>query len=324
MCSIVPASIGITLYPDDGESIGDLMRNADTAMYHAKESAGRNGIEFFTAGDECRRRRSGWSSRSDLRAGAGGTASSSCTTSRRWSTPSAGRWLASRPCCAGAIRSAALISPLKFIPIAEEIGLIERIGAWVIDGPAARSPPGTALAASGIRVAVNLSAHQLRSRELASEVARRAGAPRPVAAEALELEITESVAMDDPEQAIGQLHALRDLGVTLAIDDFGTGYSSLAYLKLLPIQVLKIDRAFVSDIETDANDAAICAATIALATSLGLKVVAEGVETEAQRAFLVGQGCDILQGYLFGKPEPADRCVGVGAGSSAGLVPSFP
>jgi EAL domain-containing protein (putative c-di-GMP-specific phosphodiesterase class I) len=111
--------------------------------------------------------------------------------------------------------------------------------------------------------------------------------------------------MDDPERAIVQLQALRDSGVELAIDDFGTGYSSLAYLKLLPIHTLKLDRAFVRDIETDENDAAISAATLALARNLGLRVVAEGVETEAQRVFLASHACHLLQGYLFGKPEPA-------------------
>jgi len=152
-------------------------------------------------------------------------------------------------------------------------------------------------------MAVNLSAHQLRSpglQALVRETLDRYG----LRGEDLELEVTESVAMAEPERAIGQLLALRKQGVRLAIDDFGTGYSSLAYLKMLPVQTLKLDRAFVSDIESDADDAAICAATLALAHSLGLKVVAEGIETEGQRDFLLQHRCDIFQGYLYGRPEP--------------------
>jgi EAL domain-containing protein (putative c-di-GMP-specific phosphodiesterase class I) len=115
--------------------------------------------------------------------------------------------------------------------------------------------------------------------------------------------------MENPERAIGQLQALRDLGIQLAIDDFGTGYSSLAYLKRLPIQVLKLDRTFVRDIETDPSDAEISAATLALAHNLGLKVVAEGVETEAQRAYLIQHQCDFMQGYLFSEPLPAEEAL---------------
>ncbi len=297
------ASIGVTVYPDDGESIGDLMRNADTAMYHAKDM-GRNGIQFFTASMSAQAaERLGLEGdlREALDAGqfelhyqpqvdAASGSTGGYEALLRWHHPQRG-----------------FVSPVKFIPVAEDIGLIERIGAWVIDTACRQLAAWHANGCPGLRVAVNLSARQLRSSELVSHV-RDALARHALDPAALELEITESVAMSDPEQAIGQLHALRAIGVTLAIDDFGTGYSSLAYLKMLPIQVLKIDRAFVSDIETDANDAAICAATIALAKSLGLKVVAEGVETGAQREFLVGHGCDILQGYLFGKPEAADRC----------------
>jgi EAL domain-containing protein (putative c-di-GMP-specific phosphodiesterase class I) len=155
-----------------------------------------------------------------------------------------------------------------------------------------------------LRVAVNLSARQLRNTELIHTVAqalRETGVPPQL----LELEITESAVMDNPEEAIKILQALKRMGVTLAIDDFGTGYSSLAYLKLFPIDHLKIDRSFVRDIERDPNDAAIAFSTIALAHSLGLKVVAEGVETREQLAMLQQNGCDEVQGYFFSRPLAA-------------------
>jgi len=297
------ASIGVTLYPDDGASIGELMRNADTAMYHAKDG-GRNAVQFFTPSMNtvaAERLALEGDLRAALDAGefelhyqpqvdAAGGRTVGYEALLRWRHPRQG-----------------LISPLKFVPIAEETGLIEPIGAWVIDTACRQLAAWRSAGRCDFRVAVNLSARQLRSSTLVAEV-RDALSGHALDPGALELEVTESVAMSDPERAIGQLHALRAVGVTLAIDDFGTGYSSLAYLKMLPIQVLKIDRAFVADIENDPNDAAICAATVALAKSLGLKVVAEGVETGAQREFLVARGCDMLQGYLFGKPEPADCC----------------
>ncbi|MCX8017652.1 MAG: EAL domain-containing protein, partial [Rhodocyclaceae bacterium] len=198
-----------------------------------------------------------------------------------------------------------LIPPAKFIPLAEETGLIEPLGAWVLDEACRQRAAWKAAGIRDVIMAVNLSAHQLRSPDLVGLV-RETMARHGLAAGELELEITETVAMTHPERAIGQLKALRDLGVHIAIDDFGTGYSSLAYLKHLPLDVLKLDKSFVADIENDESDAAICAATVALAHSLGLKVVAEGVETEAQRDFLVHfHRCDKLQGYLFGKPMPA-------------------
>lgn len=199
------------------------------------------------------------------------------------------------------------VSPLKFIPIAEESGLIEALGAWVLRQACQQVAHWKSIGIHGVRMAVNLSAHQLRSRQLVDTV-REAMHAHGVQAGELELEITESAVMKDPQAAIDTLQQLRDLGVHLAIDDFGTGYSSLAYLKLLPVDVLKIDRSFVKDIETDRNDAAICASILALAKSLGLKVVAEGVETAAQRDFLDSHGCDYLQGYFFAKPQPAALC----------------
>lgn len=153
-------------------------------------------------------------------------------------------------------------------------------------------------------MSVNLSAHQLRSPGLVDHVGTIM-AKHGTSDGTLVLEISESVAMHNPERAIGQLTGLRKLGVRLAIDDFGTGCSSLAHLKLLPIETIKLDRTVVGNIECDENSAAISAATLALAHHLGLKVAAEGVETEAQREFLVAHQCDLLQGYLLGKPLPA-------------------
>ena len=161
---------------------------------------------------------------------------------------------------------------------------------------------------TGLTVAVNISAHQLRSPDLLQVVTQALKENRLEGAD-LELEITESAAMEDPEACIAQLNALGRLGVRLSIDDFGTGYSSLSYLKRLPVHSLKLDRSFVRDIETDPNDVAICAATIALAHSLGLTVVAEGIETAAQHEFLQSQHCDYFQGYLFGRPMPASEAL---------------
>jgi len=294
-------SIGIALFPQDGEDVDSLMKNADTAMYAAKEQ-GRNNIQYFNAamtaraGDRLELER-------DLRRALDEQQfelyyqpqvrtrdASVCGVEAliRWHHPTRG-----------------LVSPALFIPLAEETGLILPLGRWVIEQACRQRALWRQQGLEHLRVAVNLSAHQLREPALVAQV-QAAMQANQLCGEDLELEVTESVAMSDPQAAIEQLQALRALGLSLAIDDFGTGYSSLAYLKRLPIQVLKLDREFVRDIETDPNDAAISAATLALAHSLGLQVVAEGVETPAQRDFLAAHQCDVLQGYLFGKPEPAD------------------
>ncbi|MBW7900383.1 MAG: EAL domain-containing protein [Rhodocyclaceae bacterium] len=293
-------SIGISMFPFNGEDADALMKNADAAMYHAKEK-GRNNFQFFSPAMTAAATERMELER-DLRialeegqyelhyqpqvcAGSGRVCGVEALI--RWRHPERG-----------------LIPPLKFIPIAEESGAIEAIGAWVLQEACRQRARWRAEGIDELRVAVNLSAQQLRSPSLVAQV-RDAMAAHGIGPGELELEVTESTAMDDPERAIGQLQALRDIGVELAIDDFGTGYSSLAYLKMLPIHTLKLDRAFVRDIETDENDAAISAATLGLARNLGLRVVAEGVENEAQREFLSRHGCDLLQGYLFGRPEPA-------------------
>ncbi len=294
-------SIGIAIYPSDGDDGPTLMKNADTAMYHAKE-LGRNNVQYFTAAmNAAASERLGLENdlHHALRNGglrldyqpqvraADGT-SFGVEALARWDHPELGS-----------------IPPLKFIPIAEESGLIEALGNWVLEEACRQLAAWRAEGIDDLRVAVNLSAQQLRSPELVHAVEallRRHG----LDGADLELEITESVAMENPERAIGQLQALRDLGIQLAIDDFGTGYSSLAYLKRLPIQVLKLDRTFVRDIETDPSDAEISAATLALAHNLGLTVVAEGVETAGQRDYLLRHQCDFMQGYLFSAPLAAE------------------
>ncbi|MHB1360052.1 MAG: putative bifunctional diguanylate cyclase/phosphodiesterase [Rhodocyclaceae bacterium] len=295
------ACIGIAVFPADGADAATLLQHAAAAMYAAKENTHAN-IQFFDAAMNLHalaRLELETDLRGALEAGqlelhyqpqvtAGDGRIRGFEALLRWRHP---------------LRD--FVSPVDFIPIAEESGLIEPIGAWVLDSACRQLADWRAEGIAGLRMAVNLSARELRSSDLVERV-RTVLDRHGIQASQIEIEVTESVAMDDPERGIERLRQLHALGVTLAIDDFGTGYSSLAYLKLLPIHVLKIDRAFVRDVETDANDAAICAATIALAHTLGLKVVAEGIETEAQRHVLATvQGCDYLQGYFFGRPAPA-------------------
>jgi EAL domain-containing protein (putative c-di-GMP-specific phosphodiesterase class I) len=200
------------------------------------------------------------------------------------------------------------VSPNRFIAIAEETGLIQPLGDWVFWETCRHV---RALHQSGIRdirVAINISAQQLRHENLPL-VIHGALACYELEANDIELEITETAAMQNPEVTLAILNQLSDMGIVLAIDDFGTGYSSLAYLKHMPIKRLKLDRSFVKDLETDINDAAICSATIALGHNLGMELVAEGVETAHQRDFLANIGCDVLQGFLYSKPLPADEVV---------------
>jgi EAL domain-containing protein (putative c-di-GMP-specific phosphodiesterase class I) len=293
-------SIGIAQFPADGDDADTLMKNADTAMYHAK-SAGRNNFQFFEpAMNEASAER--LLLEDGLRTAIAKRELSlhyqpqlDLPTGRvvgleallRWHHPVMG-----------------MVPPLKFIPVAEDTGQIEAIGLWVLEQALTQIAVWRMAGHDDLRIAVNLSAHQLRDGQFTERVSQALllhGLP----GDALELEITESVAMRDPAHTAELLRQLRRHGVALAIDDFGTGYSSLAYLKQLPLSCLKLDRSFVMDIESDPNDAAICTATIQLAHSLGLGVVAEGVETSVQLEFLRRLGCDIVQGYFISKPLPA-------------------
>ena len=302
-------SIGISLYPIDGSDPGTMLRNADTAMYHAK-SAGRNNHQFYTARmNEAAGER--LAMENELRQAIAAISPASSEFSLHFQPQVetvSGRVLGVEALLRWNNAKFGQVSPMRFICIAEETGLIQPLGDWVIWETCRLIRVMKQQDISGIRVAINISAQQLRHENLLLLV-RGALACYDLLPEDIELEVTESTAMENPEMTLSILDQLAAMGIVLAIDDFGTGYSSLAYLKHLPIKRLKLDRSFVTDIETDANDAAICTATIALGHSLGLELVAEGVETEAQRDFLAALGCDMLQGYLFSRPMPFDDTV---------------
>jgi EAL domain-containing protein (putative c-di-GMP-specific phosphodiesterase class I) len=296
------ASIGICYYPQDGSDRGALMQSADIAMYHAK-SAGKGVFHCFDAA-----MMTAASSRLELERAlreavsqqqfvlhyqpqldAQGLRATGVEALIRWQKP-----------------GAELVLPDEFIALAEELGLINEIGDWALRTACHTLARWRQGGLDDLSMAVNLSALQLRNACLPQSIADVLQASA-LPGSALTLEITESVAMRDPQASIELLGSIRNLGVRVAIDDFGTGYSSLAYLTRLPLDYIKLDRAFVQDIETDSNDAAICAATIGLAHHLGLAVVAEGVETQEQRHYLNKLGCDAFQGYLFSRAlsEPA-------------------
>jgi diguanylate cyclase (GGDEF)-like protein/PAS domain S-box-containing protein len=290
-------SIGISLFPEDGPDGDTILKNADTAMYHAK-AAGRNNYQFFAeemnrvTADRLNieRKLRHAIARNELalcfqpQFRADASLPTGVEALVRWHHPTDG-----------------MISPNRFIPVAEETGIIVEIGEWVLVNACREMKRWLDAGLPPIRVAVNVSARQLRRRDFCETVAG-ALAESGLPPELLELEITESSVMENPEEAILILQRLGRMGVSLAIDDFGTGYSSLAYLKLFPIDHLKIDRSFVADIEHDLNDRAIAFGTIALAHSLGLNVIAEGVETEDQLELLRTNGCDEIQGFLLSKP----------------------
>ncbi|OWW18975.1 hypothetical protein AYR66_05220 [Noviherbaspirillum denitrificans] len=296
----VTTSIGATIFPDDGEDMQSLLRNADIAMYRAKEERG-NAFQFYSremsvraverAELESALRRALDRNEFELfyqpkvEASTGRIIGAEALI--RWNHPEKG-----------------LVSPTRFIPMAEEIGLIVPIGDWVLHTACAQNKAWQDAGLPPISISVNLSARQFQQENLVQSVA---DALHDMGLEArhLELELTESIVMNSAELFITKLKELEDLGVQLSIDDFGTGYSSLSYLKRFPLHHLKIDQSFVRDIATDADDAAITSTVISLGHSLNLKVIAEGVETEEQVAFLRDHHCDEMQGYYFSKPLPA-------------------
>jgi diguanylate cyclase (GGDEF)-like protein len=296
------ASIGIAVYPDDGEDLDTLLRNADTAMYHAKSQHGNN-FQFYTEAMNATAARK-LHLASQLRhaleqeqlelhyqpirdASSGAVCAAEALL--RWYEPETGS-----------------VSPEEFIPIAEDAGLIHDIGDWVLRSACAQVRRWQADGFDAIRISVNVSTHQLRRPSWPQTVARIL-ADTGLSPGQLELELTESAILAHEDATIQALSQLHDMGVGLALDDFGTGYSSLSSLRRFPIERVKIDRSFVGDITADADDAALTAAILSMAQSLDLRVVAEGVETREQAEFLRARGCHELQGFLFSPPVPADE-----------------
>jgi diguanylate cyclase (GGDEF)-like protein len=296
---VISGSIGITAWPEDGDDVEVLQRNADTAMYHAKEQ-GRNNYQFYAESMNAvalRRLILEGTLRRALEQGefevhyqpkislADGRLTG-LEALLRWRDPKLG-----------------LVLPPDFIPIAEETGLIGPLGEWVARAVCRQIAEWTRRGLPPLPVSVNLSAQQFRSDKLVAQiwgVLRESG----VDPHRLELEITESTLMHDPARVVAQLEELRSLGIQISLDDFGTGYSSLSYLRRLPVDALKIDRSFVRDIGTRADDAALVAAIVSMGKALRLRVVAEGVEREEQRALLRSWGCDEMQGFLVSPAIP--------------------
>jgi diguanylate cyclase (GGDEF)-like protein len=294
------ASVGIALYPQDGNSVESLMAHADAAMYCVKQH-GRNDLQFFAAGMDAATQDRG-KLESDLHQALARDQfvlhyqpKVDAQTGRLRGAEALIRWL--HP-------ERGLVPPATFIPLAEDSGLIEGIGNWVIHEACRQARAWQDQGLAPTRVAVNLSAFQFHNGKLL-EAIRRSLDEFSLDPAYLEVEITESALMSDPEESVAILRRLSEMGVLVSVDDFGTGYSSMSYLQRFPIDKLKIDRTFISDVTSSNDDASIVSAIVSLGHTLNLKVIAEGVETPEQLEFLQMLGCDQYQGYHYSRPMPA-------------------
>ncbi|HVI28024.1 putative bifunctional diguanylate cyclase/phosphodiesterase [Hansschlegelia sp.] len=298
------ASIGIALFPDNGFDVDELLKNADLAMYRAKAD-GRDGFRAFAA-DMDTSARAITVLESDLRRA---LARNEFELHYQPQVDlSTGRIVGAEALIRWRRENGDLVSPGEFLPRAEENGLIVPINEWVLREACAQAASWPKLGLPPIRIAVNLSGVQFRKVDV-RQVVLDALEVSELDPKRLELELTETILLQDTGTVVGQLKALQERGVTFSIDDFGTGYSSLAYVKNFPVDRLKIDRSFVDNLKNDANDAAIVRAIISLGHSLDLEVIAEGVETAAQVAHLRAEGCDEVQGFYFGRPMRAPDLV---------------
>jgi diguanylate cyclase (GGDEF)-like protein/PAS domain S-box-containing protein len=298
----VTASMGIALYPEDGRDLETLSKNADAAMYRAKQ-AGRHDYRFYTAEMQARSGRNLQLVNALRHALA---ANQLQLVYQPQLSMSDGRIIGAEALLRWYHPELGQVSPAEFIPVAEDSGLILPIGEWVLRTAALQVKRWMDEGCAPLIMAVNLSAVQFRHvdlPELVSRILDETGLPP----EYLELELTEGVAMHDPQGAIAVMNDLHDRGIRLSIDDFGTGYSSLSYLKKFRVYKLKIDQSFVRDISTDPEDKAIVSAIISMAQRLGMQTIAEGVETAGQLSFLREQGCNEVQGYYYSKPLPVEQ-----------------
>jgi len=296
----ITPSIGIALYSGKQETTDEVLKHADLAMYQAK-AAGRNTLRFFNPGMQAAVN-ARVALESDIRRG---LAEHQFSLHYQPQIDGLGRAVGAEALLRWHHPERGMISPAEFIPVAEETGLILPLGDWVLQTACAQLEAwAVGDVAHELTLSVNVSARQFRQQDFAERVLGLV-ANRGLSADRLKLELTESLLVNDVEDTIAKMTLLKKSGVGFSLDDFGTGYSSLYYLKHLPLDQLKIDQSFVRDLLTDPNDAAIARTVITLGHSLGLAVIAEGVETEAQRSFLATQGCDAYQGYLFSRPLPA-------------------